>query len=215
MDCISDGPDSDTSMATLDINNYRRRIQQWTVSILFMVKFTLTLSQTSSGVYSASLLKTLWEMEKLLFMSNFSISHSVFLSYWRTFCHIYQIQNRHLQTLSIWKSVIFVVWERVKRARKLQTISYRAKQESYKQSVTEQSKKVTSNQLQSQESYKQSVTEPRKLQAISYRAKKVTSNQLQSQESYKQSVTEPSEKVTSNQLQSQVRKLQAISYRAK
>ena len=41
----------------------------------------LTLSQTSPGflcVCSASLLKTLWEKEKLLVTSNFSFSRSVF-----------------------------------------------------------------------------------------------------------------------------------------
>ena len=41
----------------------------------------LTLSQTSPGflrVCSTNLLKTLWEEEKLLVMSNFSFSHSVF-----------------------------------------------------------------------------------------------------------------------------------------
>ena len=41
----------------------------------------LTLSQTSPGflrVCSISLLKTLWEKEKLLIMRNFSFTHSVF-----------------------------------------------------------------------------------------------------------------------------------------
>ena len=40
----------------------------------------LTLSQTSPGFYvsAVSLLKTLWEKEKLLVTSNFSFSHSVF-----------------------------------------------------------------------------------------------------------------------------------------
>ena len=41
----------------------------------------LTLSQASPGFYcvcSTSLLKTLWEKEKLLVTSNFSFSHSVF-----------------------------------------------------------------------------------------------------------------------------------------
>ena len=32
-------------------------------------------------VYYASLLKTMWEKEKLLVMSNFSFSHSVFFSF--------------------------------------------------------------------------------------------------------------------------------------
>ena len=41
----------------------------------------LTLFQTSPGFYESaetSYLKTLWEKEKLLVMSNFSLSHSVF-----------------------------------------------------------------------------------------------------------------------------------------
>ena len=42
----------------------------------------LTRSQTSPGfypgVYSTSLLKTLWEKEKLLVTSNFSFFHSIF-----------------------------------------------------------------------------------------------------------------------------------------
>ena len=36
-----------------------------------------------------------------------------FLPFWRTFFHIHQIQNCHLQTLSDCRSLIFVVWERV------------------------------------------------------------------------------------------------------
>ena len=50
-----------------------------------------------------SLLKTLWEKEKLLITSNFSFFHSVF-------CHFRQIWNCRLQTLSVWKSLKFVVW---------------------------------------------------------------------------------------------------------
>ena len=38
----------------------------------------LTLSQTSPGFHSTSLLKILWEKGKLLVTSNFSFSHSVF-----------------------------------------------------------------------------------------------------------------------------------------
>ena len=50
----------------------------------------LTLPQTRPGflrVCSTSLLKTLWEKEKLLVTSNFSFSRSVFYPFWRTFCH--------------------------------------------------------------------------------------------------------------------------------
>ena len=37
-----------------------------------------------------------------------------FLPVRRTFCHFHQVQNCRLQTLSVWKSLKFVVWERVK-----------------------------------------------------------------------------------------------------
>ena len=36
-----------------------------------------------------------------------------FLPIWRALCHFYQIQNCRLQTLSVWKSLKFAVWERV------------------------------------------------------------------------------------------------------
>ena len=46
---------------------------------------------------------------------NFSFSHYVFHPFWRTFFHLYPIQNCLLQTLWYWKSLNFVVLERVKR----------------------------------------------------------------------------------------------------
>ena len=42
-------------------------------------------------VGSTSILKTLWEKEKLLVTSNFSFSRSVYYPFWRTFFHFYQI----------------------------------------------------------------------------------------------------------------------------
>ena len=60
-------------------------------------------------VCSTSLLKTPEEKEKLLVTSNFSFSQC-FLPVWQTFCHF----HRRLQTLSVWKGLKFVVWERVK-----------------------------------------------------------------------------------------------------
>ena len=65
-------------------------------------------------VCSTSLLKTMWEKEKLLVTNNFFFSHGVFLSILSTFRHFYQIWNFRLQTLSVWKTPKFVVWERVK-----------------------------------------------------------------------------------------------------
>ena len=76
----------------------------------------LTLSQKSPvffRVCSSSLLKTLWENGKLLIMSNFSFFPPCFLPVWKTFYHFYQIQNCRLQTLSVWKGLKFVVWERI------------------------------------------------------------------------------------------------------
>ena len=61
-----------------------------------------------------SLLKTLWEKQKLLVTSNFSISHGVFYPFGWTFCYFHQVLNCRLLTLSVWKSLKFVVWERVK-----------------------------------------------------------------------------------------------------
>ena len=71
-----------------------------------------------SRVCSRSLLKTLWEKEKLLVTSNFSFPPS-FLPIWMAFYRFHQIQNCHLQTLSVWKSRKTVVWERVKNSQYL------------------------------------------------------------------------------------------------
>ena len=39
-----------------------------------------------------------------------------FLLFWKTFCHFHLTKNCHLQALSIWKGLTFVVWERVKKS---------------------------------------------------------------------------------------------------
>ena len=79
-------------------------------------KAFLTHSQTSASFYiylqKSKSLKTLWDKEKLLITSNFYFSQC-FLPFQRTCCHFHQIQNCRLQTLSVWKSLQFVVWERV------------------------------------------------------------------------------------------------------
>ena len=71
-------------------------------------------------VCSTSLLKTLWEKEKLLVTSNFSLPHSLFYPF-RDLSALFikfEIVVCKLQTLSIWKSLKCVVWERVKMAKK-------------------------------------------------------------------------------------------------
>ena len=60
--------------------------------------------------WETSLLKTLWEKEKLLVTSKFLLFPQCFLPVWITFCHFLQIWNCRLQSLSIPKSLKFVIW---------------------------------------------------------------------------------------------------------
>ena len=77
----------------------------------------LTLSQTGPGFY-ASALQVFWKhCGKRRNCSVFFPQR--FLSIWITFFHFHQIQNCRLQTLSVWKSLKFVVWERVKGLKSL------------------------------------------------------------------------------------------------
>ena len=72
-------------------------------------------------VCSTSLLKTLREKEKLLVTSNFSFFPTVFstlLENFQPFSTNSKL-NCHPQTLSVWKSLKFVVWERVNLCCKL------------------------------------------------------------------------------------------------
>ena len=72
------------------------------------------------SVCSTSLLKTLWEKEKLLVTSNFSFSRSVFYAFGEQLTSIFiKFKISRLQTLSVWKSLKFVVWERVNSHRKV------------------------------------------------------------------------------------------------
>ena len=52
----------------------------------------------------------------------FLLFPTVFLPYLRTFWHFYQIKNCRLQSLFIWKSLKFVVWERVNGLRLLNRV---------------------------------------------------------------------------------------------
>ena len=52
-------------------------------------------------------------MEKLLVTSNFSFSHSVFYPFGDL--SAFFIEDCRLQTLSVWISLKFVVWERVNK----------------------------------------------------------------------------------------------------
>ena len=63
-------------------------------------------------VYSIGLLKTRREKEKLLVTSNFSFSHSV-LYHFGELSSIFIKVKIVVYKLSVWKSLKFVVWERV------------------------------------------------------------------------------------------------------
>ena len=64
-------------------------------------------------VCSTSLLKTLWEKEKLLVTSNFSFSHSVFYPFEELFSIFVKFEIIVCKLFHFWKSLKFVVWKRV------------------------------------------------------------------------------------------------------
>ena len=77
---------------------------------------SLALSQTSPGFY---MLKNKYFENsvgkgEIACKEQFLLFPQCFLPVWRAFCHFQQIRNCHLQTLSVWKSLKFVVWERLK-----------------------------------------------------------------------------------------------------
>ena len=61
-------------------------------------------------VCNISLLKTLLEKEKLLKNKKFLLLPWFSLLIYRIFCHFHQIWNCHLHSLSVWKSLEFVVY---------------------------------------------------------------------------------------------------------
>ena len=73
-------------------------------------------------VCRTSLLKTLWEKERLLEQS--LLFPPYFLPIWITFCYFHQIYYCCLQTLSIWKRLKFDIWESVNLTH-YQTTSFR------------------------------------------------------------------------------------------
>ena len=74
-----------------------------------------TLSQTSPGLYVSAVQSYENTVGKGEIAQNerFLLSPRWFLPFWRTFCHFYQINICRLQVLPMWKSLKFVVWERV------------------------------------------------------------------------------------------------------
>ena len=66
------------------------------------------------SVCSTGLLKTLWEKEKLLLTSDFTFSHSVFYQYGELSAISIRFEIIVCKALSVWKSLKFVVWKKVK-----------------------------------------------------------------------------------------------------
>ena len=60
--------------------------------------------------WKTSLLKTLWEEEKLLVTSNFSFSHSVFYPFGQLSAIYVKFETVVCKLFSVWKSLTFVVW---------------------------------------------------------------------------------------------------------
>ena len=61
-------------------------------------------------VHTTNLLKTPWEMEKLLVTSNFSFSHAVFYPFGEPAAIFIKLKIVDCQ---LWTSLKFVIWERV------------------------------------------------------------------------------------------------------
>ena len=79
----------------------------------------LTRSKTIrfSGVCSTSLLKTPWQKEKRRVTRNFSLSPGVYYRFGELYAIFTKYKNCCLRILSVWKSLRFVVWERVKEVK--------------------------------------------------------------------------------------------------
>ena len=82
------------------------------------VFFFLTFSQTSPGFYMSAV----WVFEDIMGKreiaqyKQFLLFPHCFLPIWQTFSHFHHNWNCHLQTLSNWKSLEFVIWESVKQS---------------------------------------------------------------------------------------------------
>ena len=76
----------------------------------------LILCQTSPDFYVSAILvfENTEGKGEIARNDQFLLYPQCFLIIWRTFCHFHQILNCRLQILSVWKSLKFVVWERVK-----------------------------------------------------------------------------------------------------
>ena len=75
------------------------------------------LSQISPGFYMSTVqvLKSLWGKGEIARNEQFLLFPRCFLPFWRPLCLFHYIKDCRLQTLSVWMSLKFVVWERVNK----------------------------------------------------------------------------------------------------
>ena len=75
----------------------------------------LSLSQTSPCFYGSAV-QVIWKLGKGEIARNYYsfFFPQCFQPFWRTRHHFHQIKSCHMQTVRVWKSLKFVIWERVK-----------------------------------------------------------------------------------------------------
>ena len=77
----------------------------------------LILSQTSPGFYVSAVYMSFENTVgkgEIARNEQFLLFPQCFLPVWSIFWHFHEFWNYRLQTLSVWKTLKFVVWERVK-----------------------------------------------------------------------------------------------------
>ena len=74
---------------------------------------TRSLTKTSAGFY-VSAVEVFWKHCGKRRNCSFLLFTLCFLLVWRTFCPLHPIRNCLLQSLSVWKILKFVIWEKVK-----------------------------------------------------------------------------------------------------
>ena len=84
----------------------------WQLCYFAIISCLLTLFQTSPGLQYRSFENTA-EKGEITRREQFLLFPQCFLPFWKTFCHFQQIENCRLPTLSVWKSLKLVIWERV------------------------------------------------------------------------------------------------------
>ena len=74
---------------------------------------SFNLSQTRSGFYMSAeqIFENTEGKGETARNNQFLLFPQGFLPIWKTSCRFHEILNSHLQTLSVWKSLKFVIWE--------------------------------------------------------------------------------------------------------